>query len=180
MSNGTQIRIATAGDADSVRSVVRQSGLFSSPDEIEFIDDLVAIHIEQPQPNHRWLVACDETGAVTAAAYVAPDGAHGDVGEDGERSAPAPAPCDLHTFNLYFLGVLPASRRRGFGAGLITQAEDTARSWGGTVLKIETSNSEDQAPARALYGDYLGYTEAEVIPDAYGDGVSKVIFLKSL
>jgi len=88
-----------------------------------------------------------------------------------------PTPCTLGTFDIYWLGVAAAWQGRGIGRALTAFAEQAITERGGRLFVVETSSRETYAPTRRFY-EALGYREAGRIPDFYGPGDDRVIFIK--
>ena len=72
----------------------------------------------------------------------------------------------------------PAWQGRGIGRALTNFAEQAIAERGGRLFVVETSSREAYTPTRRFY-EALGYYEAGRIPDFYGPGDDRVIFLKS-
>ncbi len=89
-----------------------------------------------------------------------------------------PTPCTLGTFDIYWIGVAPAWQGRGIGRALTNFAEQAITEHGGRLFVVETSSREAYIPTRRFY-EALGYWEAGRLPDFYGPGDDKVIFLKA-
>jgi D-alanine-D-alanine ligase len=90
-----------------------------------------------------------------------------------------PTPCTIGTFDVYWIGVSSVHQGKGYGRALLDHAEKVIRERSGSMIVIETSG-------RTLYdstrGFYLaaGYHETARIPDFYGPGDPRVIYVKSL
>jgi ribosomal protein S18 acetylase RimI-like enzyme len=80
-------------------------------------------------------------------------------------------------WNVWWLGVEPASHGAGVGALLLRQAEAQAASEGGRLMVVETSAAPSQARARRFYVKE-GYSECGCVPDFYGEGDDKVILAR--
>ncbi|MFN0115373.1 MAG: GNAT family N-acetyltransferase [Paracoccaceae bacterium] len=153
------LRPARAADRPALRRILRETGLFSR-DERDFLDGLIADHVDGRDPDRRWFVAlCGRH--VTAGACLAPEALAPDV------------------LNLLFLGVERRARRQGTGGRVVTGIEGEARALGARLVLIETSSLPGLAPARALYAR-LGYAVDGTIRGYYGAGDDKLIFRKTL
>ncbi|HEX9166087.1 MAG TPA: GNAT family N-acetyltransferase [Gemmatimonadales bacterium] len=89
----------------------------------------------------------------------------------------APDPHAEGVWNVWWLGVDPASHGTGAGWSLLRRAEAQAAADGARLMIIETSSKDSQARARRFYGKE-GYAECGRIPDFYGEGDDKVIFAR--
>lgn len=78
---------------------------------------------------------------------------------------------------LYSLATTPQARGKGVGSALIGAAEDTARSRGCRVLRLEVRT--DNAVAIALY-EHLGYARIGTYKAYYADGTDALRFEKAL
>lgn len=89
----------------------------------------------------------------------------------------APDPHAGGVWNVWWLGVEPASQGAGAGALLLRRAEAQAAAEGGRLMIVETSAKAPQARARRFYAKE-GYSECGCVPDFYGEGDDKVIFAR--
>lgn len=158
MSDTFDLRPAVPADHAAILRIAVAADLFA-PDELTVFDAEIRSGFDAPQPGKAWIVA--EDAAMLGAALLVPEGMTGE-----------------HR-NLLFLGVAPASRRRGVGRRLVAHAEALARSDGARLLLIETADGPEMAPVRALYAR-LGYAIDGTIRDYWAPGVGKVIFRKTL
>jgi ribosomal protein S18 acetylase RimI-like enzyme len=67
---------------------------------------------------------------------------------------------------------------RGIGRALTAFAEQAIAEHGGRLYVVETSSRETYTPTRRFY-EAVGYWEAGRIPNFYGPGDDRVIFLKA-
>jgi ribosomal protein S18 acetylase RimI-like enzyme len=88
-----------------------------------------------------------------------------------------PTPCTMGTYDIYWIGVSPAWQGKGIGRVLTAFAEQAIRDRGGRLFVVETSGRESYTPTRRFY-EALGYEIAASIPDFYGPGDPRVIFIK--
>jgi ribosomal protein S18 acetylase RimI-like enzyme len=89
-----------------------------------------------------------------------------------------PTPCTLGTFDIYWIGVASNMQGRGIGRTLTAFAEKSIAEQGGQLFVVETSSRETYTPTRGFYVAQ-GYREAGRIPDFYGPGDDRVIFIKT-
>lgn len=90
-----------------------------------------------------------------------------------------PEPMTRGTWNILMLLVHPNNHRQGYGKALMTHIETVLSKQNARLIIVETSNTDDFAPARAFY-DHCGYTEAARIKDFYEADNDKIIFRKDL
>jgi D-alanine-D-alanine ligase len=157
------IRWCRPEDRQVVLSFLAETGFFR-PDEIDIARELMDSAIaEGPKGHYQSFVACVN---------------------EGPKSHPVgwvcwgPTPCTLGTFDIYWIGVAPAWQGRGIGRALTNFAEQAITERGGRLFVVETSSRDAYTPTRRFY-EALGYHEAGRIPNFYGPGDDKVIFLKT-
>ena len=157
------IRPAIAGDADAIKGLALDNGMFA-PDEMGEFDEMLSGYLEGTLAGHSWIVLEDESPELVGAAYYAPE------------------PFADRMWNLYFIAVRPGGHRSGAGRALISHVEDALRSQGdgvARVLIVETSSLAGYEKARSFYR-MNGYDEEARIREFYGPGDHKVVFWKSL
>ena len=155
------VRPLVAADRAAVLDIVRRVGNFTA-DEVDVAMELV----------DEWLADSEESGYLTR------------VLADSDSARPVrgyvcfgPAPMTEGTFDLYWIAVDPDDQGRGFGARLLTAAEDEVRSRGGRLLLIETA-SQDAYAATIRFYERAGYEIASRIADYYRPGDDKLVFAK--
>lgn len=152
------IRWCRPEDRQIVLSFLSETGFFR-PDEIdiarEVLDGALA---EGPKGHYQSFVAEMDGQTVGWICY-------------------GPTPCTIGTFDIYWIGVSPAWQGHGIGRALTNYAEQLIRDRGGRLFVVETSGRESYAPTRRFY-EALGYEQAASIPDFYGPGDPRVIFIK--
>lgn len=156
------IRAVTTADANTVKSIAVESGLFA-PDELDGFEEILSGYLDGSLEEHRWIV-WEKDGVVGGAAYVAPE------------------PFSDRVWNLYFLGVLPDRQGTGVGGALVRRVEGDLRDLGETkarVLVVETSSVDSFARTRAFY-ERLGFEREARIREYYGPGNDKIVYWKSL
>lgn len=153
------IRAATPADTNALMALAAATGMFT-PDELEalagMLDDGLAGRLGE---DHVWLV--DEDDGLQGAAYYAPEVMAHDV------------------WNLLFIGVHEAQRRRGRGEALLRHVERSLRERGARLLLVETSGLEAFEPARRFYRKN-GFDEEARIREFYRAGEDKIVFRKAL
>ncbi len=90
-----------------------------------------------------------------------------------------PIPGTERRFELYWIAVDAAQRRRGLARSLLLATEGQVRTRGGTHLFVETSTRDDYRPAHRLYAS-LGYRHFGIVPDYHADGDGLAIYGKRL
>ncbi len=153
------IRWCRPEDRQVVLSFLADTGFFR-PDEIdiarEVLDSALA---EGPTGHYQSFVAVADGETVGWICY-------------------GPTPCTIGTYDIYWIGVSPAWQGKGVGRALTAFAEQAIRERGGRLFVVETSGRESYHSTHQFY-QRLGYREAAVIPDFYGPGDPRVIFIKA-
>jgi D-alanine-D-alanine ligase len=90
-----------------------------------------------------------------------------------------PIPMTQSCFDLYWLVVGQAERRKGIGRLLLASVEKEVARAGGHMIRVETSGLDSYRPARALY-ERAEYATAARIRDFYAPGNDLYLFLKYL
>lgn len=86
-------------------------------------------------------------------------------------------PCTAASFDLYWIVVHQSQRGKGIGKILMNMAEGDISARGGENIWIETSSRPLYKPTRQFYLK-CGYKKVAKLPDFYGKGDNKIIFLK--
>ncbi len=159
LSSGMEIRWCRPEDRQVVLSFLSETGFFR-PDEIdiarEVLDSALA---EGPKGHYQSFVAEIDGETVGWICY-------------------GPTPCTIGTYDIYWIGVSSAWQGHGVGRALTAYAEQLIRDRGGRLFVVETSGRESYTPTRRFY-EALGYEQAASIPDFYGPGDPRVIFIKT-
>ncbi|MEN6425464.1 MAG: GNAT family N-acetyltransferase [Phycisphaerales bacterium] len=153
------IRWCRPEDRQMVLSFLADTGFFR-PDEIdiarEVLDSALA---EGPTGHYQSFVAEVEGQTVGWVCY-------------------GPTPCTVGTFDIYWIGVSSAWQGHGIGRALTAFVEQAIHERGGRLFVVETSGRDSYTPTRRFY-EALGYHVAASIPDFYGPGDPRVIFIKA-
>lgn len=80
-------------------------------------------------------------------------------------------------YDLYWIAVDPAARRKGVGRTLLNACEEAVREAGGRMLIAETSGTEKYEETRAFY-IRTGYVNEATIRDFYSVGDDLKIYVK--
>ena len=89
------------------------------------------------------------------------------------------APCTLASYDIYWFAVQKDSMNRGLGGKILSHTEAIISGKGGANIWVETSSRTTYSPTRAFYRK-KGYVIQAELPDFYGPGDNKVIFLKKV
>jgi ribosomal protein S18 acetylase RimI-like enzyme len=89
------------------------------------------------------------------------------------------APLTDAVYDIYWIVVHPAYRKRGVGSSLLFQAEEEMKRRHARLLLIETSSTPPYEAPRAFYRKH-GYLEIAQLRDYYRRGDHKIIFGKTL
>ena len=88
-------------------------------------------------------------------------------------------PMTAGTFDLYWLAVHPAHRRRGVAQRLVRAMEEELLREGALLVRVETSSAAAYDATRAFY-DRVGFERAGLLRDFYKAGNDLVIFAHRL
>lgn len=153
-------REVVASDEETVRRLVRRTGLFSA-EEGEIAAELVRERLSRgDESGYRFLFAEDGEGLVGYTCW-------------------GPTPATRGTFDLYWIAVTPEVQGQGVGRELLARTEEQVRDSGGRLLVVETSDRAQYAPTRAFY-ERCGFRQAAVIAEFYAPGEGKIIYGKRL
>jgi ribosomal protein S18 acetylase RimI-like enzyme len=158
-----RIRAVLRADAEVVKAIAIETGLFTA-DDIGGFEDMLEGFLNNNLTDHFWIVLEDETNAIVGAAYYAPE------------------PLSDRMWNLYFISVRPGFQGMGIGAALITHIEETLRGKGEEVARtliVETSSLERFQSTRRFY-ERRGFDKKARIREFYRPGEGKIVFWKSL
>jgi len=90
-----------------------------------------------------------------------------------------PTPLTQGVYDLYWIVVDPASRKKAFGQRLLKYVERDVMKRGGRMLLIETSSQESYGPTIRFY-ERSGYALVARVKNFYRIGDDKLIFSKEL
>ena len=149
-----------ADDVGRVRSLVVSTGFFSAA-EVEIAGELVTERLAKGvRSGYHFILAERGSGLVAYACY-------GPI--DGTQTS----------FDLYWIAVAPEEQRKGLGVQVFNRAEAAMRKAGARHIYADTSSSDRYAPTRGFY-QRMGFCEEARLPDFYGPGDGKVIYVKTL
>ncbi|MGC1177960.1 MAG: GNAT family N-acetyltransferase [Methyloceanibacter sp.] len=149
-----------ADDVGRVRSLVVSTGFFSAA-EVEIAGELVTERLAKGvRSGYHFILAERGSGLVAYACY-------GPI--DGTQTS----------FDLYWIAVAPEEQRKGLGVQVFNRAEAAMRKAGARHIYADTSSSDRYATTRGFY-QRMGFCEEARLPDFYGPGDGKVIYVKRL
>jgi acetoin utilization deacetylase AcuC-like enzyme/GNAT superfamily N-acetyltransferase len=149
-----------AEDVGRVRSLVTSTGFFN-PAEVDIAAELVSERLAKGiRSGYHFILAERGPGLVAYACY-------GPI-EGTQRS-----------FDLYWIAVAPEEQGKGFGPQVFARAEASMRKAGAKHIYADTSTSDRYAGTRGFY-QRMGFHEEARLPDFYGPGDGKVIYVKAL
>jgi ribosomal protein S18 acetylase RimI-like enzyme len=153
------IRPMAKYDRARVLDIINKTGFFR-PDEIRVAEELIDIYLDQPgQKDYEVVVIEDEKPEVVGYLTY------------GLTSL------TVGTYDLYWMAVAPEHQGKGYGKDLVRWLEEKIRADRGRMMVIETSSQPKYEPTRRFYLN-LDYQEIARIPDFYGPGDDRVIYIK--
>ncbi len=151
---------ARESDVRAVVEMTRGTGFFRE-DEVDVAEELIRDRVEKGSASwYRFVFAERENGA----------GPSGFV-------CFGPIACTIGSWDLYWIVVAKEAQGEGLGKRLMRECEERVRADGGRAVYVETSSQEKYLPTRRFY-EACGYAVAARLEDFYGDGDSKVVFVK--
>jgi acetoin utilization deacetylase AcuC-like enzyme/GNAT superfamily N-acetyltransferase len=159
--NGLEWRSAVmADDVGRVRSLVASTGFFNAA-EVDLAADLVTERLAKGiRSGYHFILAERGSGLVAYACY-------------------GPIAGTQFSFDLFWIAVSPEEQRKGLGVQVFARAEAAMRKAGARRIYADTSSSDRYAPTRGFY-QRMGFEEDARLPDFYGPGDAKVIYMKPL
>ena len=151
------VRETTRQDSDAVISLAEASGQFDA-DGIEHIRQTLTDHLNG-KGEGVWFTADD--GEPVGVVYCEPE-----VMTNG-------------TWNALMLLIRADRHGKGYGSGLMRQAEQALAERGARLMIVETSSLDDFERARGFY-PRCGYTEEARIANFFDAGDDKITFTKPL
>jgi ribosomal protein S18 acetylase RimI-like enzyme len=162
-NNGTAtLRIAQSAPEDrrGIFNILLNSGIFGRADA-ECVDQMFAETLAKPgDDNYRWLSCWEENTLVAFACY----------GREALTTG---------TWDLFWLCVSSAARRKGAGRALLAEVQHRAARERVRLMVIYTSSTAKYAPARGLY-ETSGFTRAALVPGYYAEGDDLYIYTKRI
>jgi GNAT superfamily N-acetyltransferase len=149
-----------AGDRPLLEAMLRATGFFGAA-EIEVALELVDERLAQGESSHYRFLVLEDAGQVQGYACW------------------GPIPGTVASADLYWIAVHPEGQGKGLGRALLDASEAWIVREGRTRIYVETSTRAQYAPTRAFYAR-CGYDLVAELPEFYGPGDGKAIFLKVL
>lgn len=150
----------TEADMQRVREIVDSTGFFHHP-EIDVAVELVEERLRRGDASGYFFAFVEDDGQ--AIAY----------------SCYGPIACTANSYDVYWIAVHRDEQKHGIGRWLMSLTEELIRSQKGQRIYVETSGRPDYLPTRSFY-ERCDYVQAAELPEFYGPGDSKVIYLKVL
>jgi len=147
-------------DVIRVREIVDSTGFFHPP-EVDVAVELVEERLRRGDASGYFFAFVELEGV--AIGY----------------SCYGPIACTASSYDVYWIAVHRDEQKNGIGRWLMTLTEQLIRSREGRRIYVETSGRLDYLPTRSFY-ERCEYVKAAELPEFYGDGDSKVIYLKVL
>lgn len=147
-------------DLISVREIVASTGFFHPP-EVDVAVELVEERLRRGDASGYHFAFLEQHDHPIAYACF------------------GPIACTASSFDVYWIAVHRNHQSKGIGRWLMSLTEDLIRTHSGQRIYVETSGRPDYLPTRTFY-DRCGYIPAAELPEFYGPGDSKVIYLKVL
>jgi GNAT superfamily N-acetyltransferase len=147
-------------DREEIREILTSSGAFY-PFEIDVALELVDDALSKREASEYRFILADLAGETVG--YV----------------CYGPIVVTDRWYDLYWIAVRQDHRGTGVGSVLLRATEEAVRAEGGLYLIIETSSRPVYAPTRRFYLKHE-YQEVARVPEYYGDGDDRVIYLKAL
>jgi D-alanine-D-alanine ligase len=148
-----------AADKPALMRILRNTPEFK-PFEVAVAEEVIDSYLNEPRVGYFTLIA-EDGGEI--AGYIC-------YGE---------TPCTVGTWDIYWVAVDRAKRRRGIGKILSETAETAIKKAGGRLAIIETSSTPLYENTRNFYLG-RGYETVARIPDFYMPGDDKLILRKKL
>lgn len=147
-------------DLQQVRTIVDSTGFFHPP-EVEVAVELVEERLRRGDASGYFFALVEHEGRVIA------------------YSCYGPIACTLNSYDVYWIAVHRDEQKNGIGRWLMGLTEELIRCREGRRIYVETSGRPDYLPTRSFY-ERCEYVQAAELPEFYGPGDSKVIYLKVL
>jgi ribosomal protein S18 acetylase RimI-like enzyme len=147
------------GDSEVIGRLLESTGYFYAY-EIDVAKELSDINLEQGTEvsGYHFIMADESENVLGYCCY-------------------GHSPCTESSYDLYWIAVHKNHMNRGIGRKLMTLAEQSIAALGGSIVWVETSGRAIYESTRAFYLA-IGYVKVAVMPDFYGRGDDKVVFMK--
>ncbi len=146
-------------DLETVRDIVESTGFFY-PAEVDIAVELVEERLRRGDPSGYFFAFVEINGRTVG------------------YSCYGPIACTTSSFDIFWIAIHSDAQRHGMGKWLMSVTEELIFDRGGERIYVETSGRDHYLPTRKFY-DRCGYQKAAELPEFYGEGDSKVIYLKT-
>ena len=143
---------------EAILEITARAGVFDKK-EIETVRELLDGYYDDPDKSGYHFLSYREAGRVLGYACWGPRDLSG------------------HGYDFYWLCTAIESRGKGIGRALMQRVEAEVLARNGIWIVIETSDTDQYAPARRLY-ERCGYQTSMLLPDFYHAGDGLVTFTK--
>jgi ribosomal protein S18 acetylase RimI-like enzyme len=155
------LRPVTPRDRDQLLALLQRIENFTDAEK-QVARDLIHDALDRPESGYRCLVALDADGEnEICLGYLC-------FGQ---------TPMTRHTYDLYWIVVDPAQRRRGVAHRLLVAFEELLRQTGGKIVRVETSTQESYGGTLQFY-KREGFAPGGRIPHFYKQNDDLLIFYK--
>ena len=149
-----------ADDVGRVRSLVGSTGFFNGA-EVDIAADLVTERLSKGIRSGYHFILAERGSGLVGLRLLRPD----------RR--------DARLLRSVLDRGAPEEQRKGLGPQVFARAESAMRKAGAKKIYVDTSSSDRYAPTRGFY-QRMGFEEDARLPDFYGPGDAKVIYVKQL
>jgi len=146
-------------DLATVRDIVESTGFFY-PAEVDVAVELVEERLRRGDASGYFFAFVEHNGRTVG------------------YSCYGPIACTTSSFDIFWIAIHSDAQRHGMGKWLMSVTEELIFDQGGERIYVETSGRDHYLPTRKFY-DRCGYQKAAELPEFYGKGDSKVIYLKT-
>ena len=146
-------------DLRTVREILESTGFFY-PTEVDVAVELVDDRLRKGEASDYFFALAEVDGRTVG------------------YSCYGPIACTASSFDIFWLAIHSDGQRQGLGKWLMSATEELIFGGNGERIYIETSGRELYLPTRKFY-DRCGYKQIAELPEFYGPGDSRVIYLKT-
>ena len=150
----------TPGDRERVRAIVESTGFFNA-EEVDIAVELVDERLARGSASGYEFVFAECDGDTVGYACF------------------GRVPLTQSSFDLYWIAVRPGQQRSGLGRAILEDVHRQVGKLGGQRVYADTSGRDQYAPTRAFYKG-MGYAQAAFLPDFFGPGDAKVVFVNAV
>jgi GNAT superfamily N-acetyltransferase len=147
-------------DVAAVRKIISTTGMFR-PNEIDVAAELVEERLAHGESSGYYFLFAELAGEVVGYVCF------------------GPIEVTLHSYDIYWIAVLPEWQGNKIGQKLLAAAEQVIAERGGRQIYIETSGRADYAATRTFY-ERCSYEAEATIRHFYAPDDDKVIFVRRI